>query len=114
MCDRTGPRPLDGSVGDELDGQLAANGTLLYVGSRRRDMPKVEVDIPDHIEVDIDRMVQEGEFLTRQDAVEELLSAGISAYTASLGSDGDDDEFGIGDEVRNPGSDAQVDDRFDP
>jgi Arc/MetJ-type ribon-helix-helix transcriptional regulator len=76
-------------------------------------MPKVEVEIPDHIEVDIDRMVQEGEFLTREDAVEELLTAGISAYTASLGS-GDDDEFGIGDEVRNPGSDARVDDRFDP
>jgi hypothetical protein len=31
-----------------------------------------------------------------------------------LGSDEDDEEFGIGDEVRNPGSDAQVDDRFDP
>jgi Arc/MetJ-type ribon-helix-helix transcriptional regulator len=43
-------------------------------------MPEVEVTLPDRIESDIDRLVDQGEFLNREQAVEELLSLGVSAY----------------------------------
>lgn len=43
-------------------------------------MPKVEVSLPDRIETEIDRLVEQGEFVNRDQAVEELLSMGVSAY----------------------------------
>lgn len=43
-------------------------------------MPKTEVDLPDRIESDISRLVEAGEFLNREQAYEELLTMGISAY----------------------------------
>lgn len=44
-------------------------------------MPKVEVTLPDQINGDIDRLVEQGEFVNREQAVEELLSRGVSAYS---------------------------------
>ncbi|GGN19875.1 DUF7120 family protein [Halarchaeum nitratireducens] len=59
-------------------------------------MPKVEINIPDHIEMQIAQLVEQGEFLTREDAIKDLLSAGIKAYKTS--GPMDEDEPGLEDE----------------
>lgn len=46
-------------------------------------MPAVEVSLPEHVESEIARLVDQGEFLNREQAVEELLSMGVSAYETS-------------------------------
>ena len=46
-------------------------------------MPKVNVSVPDHIEMKIAQLVEQGEFANREDAVEELLSSGLKAYKTS-------------------------------
>lgn len=43
-------------------------------------MPTIEVSLPDRIDTEIERLVHQGEFLNRDQAVEELLTMGISAY----------------------------------
>lgn len=43
-------------------------------------MPKIEVSLPDRIENDIQRLIEQGEFVNRDQAVEELLTMGVSAY----------------------------------
>lgn len=43
-------------------------------------MSKIELSLPDRIHSEIDRLVEQGEFLNREQAVEELLSMGVSAY----------------------------------
>ncbi|MWV64523.1 cell surface protein [Halorubrum sp. JWXQ-INN 858] len=46
-------------------------------------MPKVEITVPEHLEMQIAQMVEKGEFLNREEAVEDLLSTGIKAYKTS-------------------------------
>ncbi|WP_096391260.1 DUF7120 family protein [Halopenitus persicus] len=46
-------------------------------------MPKVEITVPEHQEMQIAHMVEQGEFLNREEAIEELLSTGIKAYKTS-------------------------------
>ncbi|MFB6132175.1 MAG: cell surface protein [Halanaeroarchaeum sp.] len=46
-------------------------------------MPTVELNIPDHIEMQIAQFVEQGEFVSQEEAVEQLLSAGIRAYKTS-------------------------------
>jgi len=43
-------------------------------------MPTAEVDLPNDLDVEIDRLVEEGEFLNRREAIEELLSTGLNVY----------------------------------
>ncbi|UWG47925.1 CopG-family DNA-binding protein [Halanaeroarchaeum sp. HSR-CO] len=43
----------------------------------------MEVNIPDHIEMQIAQFVEQGEFVSQEEAVEQLLSAGIRAYKTS-------------------------------
>ena len=43
-------------------------------------MSKVEISMPDRIDSEISRLVEQGEFVNRDQAVEELLSMGMSAY----------------------------------
>jgi len=43
-------------------------------------MPEVELNLPDRVNSEIDRLVEQGEFLNREQAIEELLSMGMSAY----------------------------------
>ena len=43
-------------------------------------MPSVEVSLPDKLESELTRLVEQGEFINRDQAVEELLSTGIAAY----------------------------------
>lgn len=46
-------------------------------------MAKVEITIPEHLEMQIAQMVERGEFMNREEAVEELLSTGLKAYKTS-------------------------------
>ncbi len=46
-------------------------------------MSKVELSLPDRIDNDIRRLVEQGEFVNRDQAVEELLSMGMSAYNTT-------------------------------
>lgn len=43
-------------------------------------MATIEVDLPDRISGELDRLVDSGEFLNRERAFEELLQRGVSAY----------------------------------
>ena len=43
-------------------------------------MPKVEITVPEHLEMQIAQLVEQGEFVNRDQAVEELLTMGVSAY----------------------------------
>jgi Arc/MetJ-type ribon-helix-helix transcriptional regulator len=72
-------------------------------------MPRVEVELPDRLEVQIQQMVEQGEFLTREDAVEELLSMGVSAYDTD--DDDDEEQLGLTDEMQNPGDRPMDEDR---
>lgn len=69
-------------------------------------MPTYEVSLPDKMESKINRVVQEGDFLNREQAIEELLSRGISVYNTTASSSSDDsygDSFSSGfDEQNDP------------
>jgi Arc/MetJ-type ribon-helix-helix transcriptional regulator len=43
-------------------------------------MPTTEVVVPDKVDTEISQLVERDEFLNREQAIEELLSMGISAY----------------------------------
>jgi len=45
-------------------------------------MPKVSVTVPDHIEMQMAQLVEQGEFTSREEAIEELLTSGLKAYKA--------------------------------
>jgi len=46
-------------------------------------MPKVEINIPEHLEMQIAQLVDQGEFINREEAIENLLSTGVKAYKTS-------------------------------
>ena len=46
-------------------------------------MPKVEITVPEHLEMQIAQLVEKGEFLNREEAIEDLLSTGLKAYNTS-------------------------------
>jgi Arc/MetJ-type ribon-helix-helix transcriptional regulator len=46
-------------------------------------MGKVEITIPERLEMQISQMVEQGEFLNREEAIEELISTGLRAYQTS-------------------------------
>ncbi|WP_299269353.1 DUF7120 family protein [Halorientalis sp.] len=43
-------------------------------------MAKIEMELADRVENDIERMVSQGEFVNWDEAVEKLLTQGLSAY----------------------------------
>ncbi|MFB6083851.1 MAG: hypothetical protein ABEJ94_06370 [Halorientalis sp.] len=49
-------------------------------------MPTVEVSLPQDVHAQFERLVDE-EFVTQEEAVEELLSAGLEAYTRDVSGD---------------------------
>ncbi len=59
-------------------------------------MPKVEINIPEHTEMQITQLVEQGEFLNREEAIENLLSTGLKAYKTSGPMDNDDPTGGSG------------------
>lgn len=46
-------------------------------------MPTFEVSLPDKLESELTRLVDQGEYLNRDQAVEDLLSKGLSAYNTT-------------------------------
>ncbi|QLG62131.1 ribbon-helix-helix domain-containing protein [Halorarum salinum] len=60
-------------------------------------MPKVEITIPEHLEMQIAQMVEQGEFVNREEAIEELISTGMKAYKTS-GPQDEDTEPGFEDD----------------
>lgn len=56
-------------------------------------MADVEVALPDRIDSEIDRLVEQGEFINREQAIEELLTMGVSAYATTGSSDDRSGEF---------------------
>ena len=68
-------------------------------------MSDTKIDLPERIDSQIDRFVQQGEFINRDEAVEELLTLGLTAF------DTDDEPS------RQPGEDLftqATDDQHDP
>ena len=61
-------------------------------------MPKVEITIPEHVEMQITQLVEQGEFLNREEAIEELVSTGLKAYKASARADEEEGPGGAGHE----------------
>jgi Arc/MetJ-type ribon-helix-helix transcriptional regulator len=57
-------------------------------------MPKVEITVPEHLEMQIAQMVEQGEFVNREEAIEELLSTGLKAFKTSGPQDEDAAEPG--------------------
>lgn len=43
-------------------------------------MSSTEIDLADRVDADIDNLVAQGDFLNREQAIEELLRLGLSAY----------------------------------
>lgn len=65
-------------------------------------MAEIEVDIPTRLDTEIDQLVDEGEFLSRQEAIEDLLSTGLQSY--SVESDEEEEgELSFAEEMTNPG-----------
>jgi Arc/MetJ-type ribon-helix-helix transcriptional regulator len=50
-------------------------------------MVKVDINIPDSLDMKIQRMVDEGEFVDYESAVSELISSGLTAYRTDKSSD---------------------------
>lgn len=57
-------------------------------------MVDVEINVPEHLDMQIAQLVDRGEFVNREQAVEELLATGLKAYKTSGPIDDDaDTEF---------------------
>ena len=56
-------------------------------------MPNVTITVPEHLEMRIAQFVEQGEFVDREEAIEELLSTGLRAYKTSGPIDDDDPGF---------------------
>ena len=61
-------------------------------------MPNVEITVPEHLEMQIAQLVEQGEFVNREEAVEELLATGLKAYKTS-GPQSEMDETGFEEEM---------------
>jgi len=61
-------------------------------------MVTVEINVPDHLDMQIAQLVDQGDFVNREEAVEELLSTGLKAYKTS-GPMSDSGEGGFEDEM---------------
>ncbi|SDZ79291.1 transcriptional regulator, CopG family [Haloplanus vescus] len=46
-------------------------------------MPNVEITVPEHLEMQIAQLIEQGEFVNREEAIQELLSTGLRAYKTS-------------------------------
>lgn len=56
-------------------------------------MRKINVQIPDNVEVRIKEMVDDGEFSSFEEATRQLISSGLTAYQTD---NADEDEFSSG------------------
>lgn len=67
-------------------------------------MSRIEVTLSDRLATEIEQLGQQDEFLDREDAIEELLSRGISTYSEDPATNDPDDGL----------FDQTVDDQQDP
>ena len=56
-------------------------------------MVRVNITVPEHLERQIAQLVERGEFEDREEALEDVLSAGIRAYKTSGPMDEEEPEF---------------------
>lgn len=56
-------------------------------------MSKLELTVPARVYDEIDRLVERGEFLNREQAVEELLTMGVSVYDTDATDEATDEEI---------------------
>ena len=56
-------------------------------------MARVNITVPEHLEMQIAQLVERGEFDDREEAIEDVLSAGIRAYKTSGPMDEEEPEF---------------------
>ncbi|MFB6106223.1 MAG: CopG family transcriptional regulator [Halobacteriaceae archaeon] len=75
-------------------------------------MGQLEVDIPAHIDADIERLVDEGEFISREEAIEDLLTMGLSAYDHDVSGRDAEGDLDFAGEMRNPGDEDPGSDDF--
>jgi metal-responsive CopG/Arc/MetJ family transcriptional regulator len=61
-------------------------------------MPQLEISLSDDVDMQIDQLVSQEEFVDRQDALEEILSLGIKEYQTTMESD-TRDEMEFADEM---------------
>jgi metal-responsive CopG/Arc/MetJ family transcriptional regulator len=54
-------------------------------------MSKIEIDIPERLEMQIAQLIEEDEYIDRQEAIEDLISIGIKTLRTS--GRRDEDEF---------------------
>jgi len=55
-------------------------------------VPIIEVSLPTELEAEFERLADE-EFLTREEATEELLRAGLDAYSTTVGDGQEDSDY---------------------
>lgn len=75
-------------------------------------MPTVEVSLPDRVDSEIDRLVEQGDFLNREQAIEELLSMGMSAYDTTGSTDREANEEWVTQAMEDQ-QDPAMQDEFD-
>ncbi|MBV0903217.1 ribbon-helix-helix domain-containing protein [Haloarcula salina] len=75
-------------------------------------MSKIKVSLPDQVDSDIQRLVEQGEFLNRDQAVEDLLKRGISAYQTTTESTEETLDEEIFDQTASEQQDPAMQDDF--
>lgn len=86
-------KPFYSPVEPARAGFDAATGGFIPSNHAYPTMPESEVTLPDRVTSDIDRFVESGEFLNWDQAVEELLTLGLSAYQSEEDMADDDSVF---------------------
>ena len=74
-------------------------------------MAQINVQIPEDLDFQIQRLVDEGEFASREEAIQEILSSGLTAYRTNGGQDGDEFDSGFEDDFQ-PGGPADHEDEY--
>jgi Arc/MetJ-type ribon-helix-helix transcriptional regulator len=62
-------------------------------------MVKAEINVPEHLDMQIAQLVEQGEFINREEAVEELLATGLKAYKTSGPVSDTDAETGVDEDM---------------
>jgi Arc/MetJ-type ribon-helix-helix transcriptional regulator len=78
-------------------------------------MSETKVNLPDRIDTEIDRFVEQGEFINRDEAVEELLTLGLTAFETSdepAEQPGEDLFTQATDDQIDPAADTDPDDEY--
>lgn len=78
-------------------------------------MSETTIDLPDRIDSEIERFIQQGEFINRDEAVEELLTLGLTAFNVEdepTQSPGENLFTQTTDDQHDPAADMDPDDEY--